>query len=228
MQILKQNKLLVWMLALITVFCAFIGVMLPTNNVVRADASFPDVSTWEEQEADSFKNIELLSGKDLQDFFNGKVYRIYLKNAEEADCYSLHITINTIDENLLIISFYGYGFEDLEIGKIISDSDSGASWTYKLDYSEEVGYFYDFMICFSADVSNVEVDYSFYGSKISLDELIADDYLVELVKPEGSSDKDNNIKDLVNNNFNLVPVLGSITLFVSAYVLFKSLRKKRK
>lgn len=231
MQTLKQNKLLVWILALITAFCAFIGVMLPTNNVARADASFPDVSSWEEKEPDSFKNIESLSGEDLQDAFDNKVYRIYLKNAAESDCYSFYITTNMTDETVAIASFYGYGFDEVDIGKITSETDSDISWTYKLGYSEEVGFFYDFMICFPANVSKVEVEYSYFDSKISLDEVIAEGYLVELVKSEDSSDIDNEnkfpyfdkIADYVNEHTGLAVTgsfVGTFLIGIVVYLLF--------
>lgn len=87
MKTLKNNKLLAWMLALITAVCAFLGVMLttPLNTALADDTAqqitnetFPDTSTWEEK---AFPNIE--ETPEFLQSISGKIIRINYGKAEQ-------------------------------------------------------------------------------------------------------------------------------------------------
>lgn len=235
MQTLKQNKLLAWMLALITAFCAFIGVILPTNNVARADASFPDVSTWKEESALELTTINNLSHEDLSAFFDGKVFRFYPQELFE-----------TYGSGSLDILFYFSGEEECACLELVlpvpgededwvfSDSEMGMDCQHVVRYSEEAGYYYEFMISLSDEVSYCEIECRFDEATYSCSELVDGGYLVKVVNPEGSSDIDNEnkfpyfdkIANYVNENTGLAVTGSFVGTFIIGAVIYLLIKKK--
>lgn len=85
MKTLKNNKLLAWMLALITAVCAFLGVMLttPLSTALADDTAqqitnetFPDTSTWEEKTVGEIKTND---ADYVKNNISGKMFRVYIK-----------------------------------------------------------------------------------------------------------------------------------------------------
>lgn len=160
MKTLKNNKLLAWMLALITAVCAFLGVMLttPLNTALADDTAqqitnetFPDTSTWEEKDwlPEGNDYIPPEDPSFVKEHFSGKMLRLYINEGGAID-----VEIVVTEDNLNSECFLSKTGDDFVFG--VYETGTVAYKKYN-DYIDFIFYAKD----------NVSVaDYSINGNAI--------------------------------------------------------------